>query len=150
MFHDLVTPGFALGPGVWTNTYNPAPKYTVAQTPNRRPRLHLARLKIISDIAAAQTLISQINTTYTQASAVAMAQAGLTSTNAAIQDILTAVFANQTAPANSRDQVGLRVNGAHEALRTITDPRVNCYGRCGVGEAAHYCGEGNKVVSECK
>lgn len=55
------------------------------------------------------------------ASAVAVAQAGLTSTNAAIQDILTAVFANQTAPANSRDQVGLGVNGAHDALSLITE-----------------------------
>ncbi|KAJ7032826.1 hypothetical protein C8F04DRAFT_1235208 [Mycena alexandri] len=87
---------------------------------------NLARLKIISDIAAAQPLISQINTTdLVTASAVAMAQTGLMSTNAAIQDILTAVFANQTAPANSGDQVGLGVNGAHNALSTITDPSVN-------------------------
>ncbi|KAJ7740602.1 hypothetical protein B0H16DRAFT_1566953 [Mycena metata] len=112
---------------------------------------NLARLKIISDIAAAQTLVGQINTIdLATASAVAVAQAGLTSTNAAIQDILTAVFANQTAPANSRDQVGLGVNGAHDALSLITDPSLNATVSAAQAKLLTIAGDGNKVVSECK
>ncbi|KAJ7235303.1 hypothetical protein B0H12DRAFT_1027479, partial [Mycena haematopus] len=83
---------------------------------------NLARLKIISDVATTQNLISQINATdLSTASAVAVAQTGLQSVNSAIQEILTALFAGQTAPTNFRDQVTAGLNLANSALSNITE-----------------------------
>jgi hypothetical protein len=55
------------------------------------------------------------------AAAVGVAQAGLESIDDAIQDILTAVFNNETAPADSRDQVSEGANAVKAALDSITE-----------------------------
>ncbi|KAF8198735.1 hypothetical protein K438DRAFT_1583924, partial [Mycena galopus ATCC 62051] len=83
---------------------------------------NLARLKIIFDVAGTQSLVSQINATdLATATAVADAQVGLQSVNSAIQVILGAIFANQTAPADFRDQVSAGLDAARSALATITE-----------------------------
>ncbi|KAJ7669062.1 hypothetical protein B0H17DRAFT_949358, partial [Mycena rosella] len=83
---------------------------------------NLARLRIISDVAGAQTLIGQLNTTdLTTASLAAVAQASLKSANDGIQDVLTAVLNGQIAPANARDQVGVGIAEAILAVGNITE-----------------------------
>jgi hypothetical protein len=57
----------------------------------------------------------------TTTSAVAVAQAGLQSVDNAIQDILAAIFAGKTAPADSRDQVSDGLNTANSALALIKE-----------------------------
>ncbi|KAJ7457898.1 hypothetical protein FB451DRAFT_1142558 [Mycena latifolia] len=110
---------------------------------------NLARLKIISDVAAIETLIGQLNTTeLSTASAVAVAQAGLKSVDAGIQTILTAVFSGQTAPASSRDQVGTGLATAQQALSLITD--ANATVTQVQAKLASAIMDGNNVVSECK
>ncbi|KAJ7083234.1 hypothetical protein C8R44DRAFT_753536 [Mycena epipterygia] len=129
---------------------------------------NLARLKIISDVATTQTLIEQLNTTYVQtsvrsvlgltaelselstATAVAVAQAGLNSVDEGIQAILTAIFNNQTAPASSRDQVGMGLAAAQTALGTITDPSANATITEALATLASAVTDGNNVVSDCK
>ena len=54
-------------------------------------------------------------------SAVVVAQTGLQSMNSAIQDILAAIFANQTAPTNSHDQVSQGLDAANSVLSTIKE-----------------------------
>ncbi|KAJ7235231.1 hypothetical protein C8J57DRAFT_1378594, partial [Mycena rebaudengoi] len=71
---------------------------------------NLARLRIISEVKATDGAVAQFDTTELKiAAAVGVAQAGLKSIDA-IQDILTAVFNNETAPADSRDQVSEGAN----------------------------------------
>ncbi|KAJ7174562.1 hypothetical protein C8R46DRAFT_1252233 [Mycena filopes] len=112
---------------------------------------NLLRLKIISDVAAAQTLIGQLNATdLTTATAVAVAQTGLTSVNSAIQDILTAVFKSETAPADSRDQVSQGLTAAHEALLLIKDPSANATVAAAQTKLLSASGDGDGVVSKCK
>ncbi|KAJ7432567.1 hypothetical protein FB451DRAFT_1111483 [Mycena latifolia] len=112
---------------------------------------NLARLKIISDVAATETLISQLNTTeLSTATAVAVAQAGLKSVDDGIQTILTAVFSGQTAPASSRDQVGTGLATAQQALSLITDPSANATVTQAQAKLASAITDGNNVVSECK
>ncbi|KAJ7081425.1 hypothetical protein C8R44DRAFT_722501 [Mycena epipterygia] len=112
---------------------------------------NLARLKIISDVATTQNLIEQLNTTeLSTASAVAVAQAGLNSVDEGIQAILTAIFNNQTAPASSRDQVGMGLAAAQTALGTITDPSANATVTEALATLASAVTDGNNVVSECK
>ncbi|KAJ7697665.1 hypothetical protein B0H17DRAFT_1007088 [Mycena rosella] len=112
---------------------------------------NLARLRIISDISGAETLIGQLNTTeLSTATAVAVAQAGLKSVDSAIQDILTAVFAGQTAPANSRAQVDAGVNTTLNALAMITDPSANATVTEVLSKLASAATDGNDVVTECK
>lgn len=53
--------------------------------------------------------------------AVGVAQAGLNSIDNAIQDILTAVFNNQTVPAEGRGQVDAGVSAVKVALDAITE-----------------------------
>ncbi|KAJ6615529.1 hypothetical protein B0H10DRAFT_1801323 [Mycena sp. CBHHK59/15] len=110
---------------------------------------NLARLKIISDVASAETLISQLNTTdLSTASSVAVAQAGLKSVGDGIQAILLAVFSGQTAPASSRDQVGMGLATAQKALATITD--ANATVTQAQAKLTSATNDGNDVVSECK
>ncbi|KAJ6583073.1 hypothetical protein DFH09DRAFT_1360337 [Mycena vulgaris] len=112
---------------------------------------NLARLKIISDIAGAQTLIGQLNTTgLPTAAAVAVAQAGLQSVDEAIQDILTAVFTGQTAPANSRDQVAQGLKAAQSALAVVTDPSANATVTEVLAKLTSAATDGDDVVSKCK
>ncbi|KAF8181145.1 hypothetical protein K438DRAFT_1976244 [Mycena galopus ATCC 62051] len=59
------------------------------------------------------------------ATAVADTQVELQSVNSEIQVILGAIFANQTAPADFRDQVSAGLDAARSALATITDPSQN-------------------------
>ncbi|KAJ7165880.1 hypothetical protein C8R46DRAFT_291490 [Mycena filopes] len=113
---------------------------------------NLARLKVVSAVATTQSLVSQINTTdLGTASAVAVAQAGLASVNGAIEDILNAVFQNQTAPADSRDQLVQGLNTANSALLLIKDPSANATlvsaARAKILDAGK---AGDTVVSECK
>ncbi|KAJ7304633.1 hypothetical protein DFH08DRAFT_793627 [Mycena albidolilacea] len=112
---------------------------------------NLARLKIVFDVAATQKLVSQINSTdLATASAVAVAQAGLQSVNSAIQDILAAVFAGQTAPADSRDQVSQGLNTANSALNLIKDPSLNATVTEAQKRLLTAGADGDKVVAECK
>ncbi|KAJ7031193.1 hypothetical protein C8F04DRAFT_1231589 [Mycena alexandri] len=112
---------------------------------------NLARLKVVSDIAATQTLVSQINTTdLATASAVGVAQAGLNSVNSAIQDILTAVFANQTAPADSRVQLEQGLDTANSALVLIKDPNANASVSAARAKLLAAGVAGDQVLSECK
>ncbi|KAJ6554036.1 hypothetical protein DFH09DRAFT_1085429 [Mycena vulgaris] len=112
---------------------------------------NLARLKIISDVASAQTLIGQLNTTeLSTAAAVAVAQAGLKSVDEGIQTILTAIFTGQTAPASSRDQVGTGLATAQQALAVIADPNANATVTQAQAKIASAIKDGDDVVSECK
>ncbi|KAJ7886217.1 hypothetical protein B0H14DRAFT_2498662 [Mycena olivaceomarginata] len=112
---------------------------------------NLARLKIVFDVAATQKLVSQINSTdLTTTSAVAVAQAGLQSVDNAIQDILAAIFAGKTAPADSRDQVSDGLNTANSALALIKDPSLNATVSEARARLLTAGTDGDKVVSECK
>ncbi|KAF7331090.1 hypothetical protein MVEN_02449300 [Mycena venus] len=112
---------------------------------------NLARLKIIFDVAATQKLVGQINSTdLATASAVAVAQTGLDSVNSAIQDILAAVFAGQTAPAASRDQVSQGLNTANSALSLIKDPSLNATVTEAQARLLTAGADGDKVVADCK
>ncbi|KAF8194417.1 hypothetical protein K438DRAFT_2017477 [Mycena galopus ATCC 62051] len=91
--------------------------------------MHMHRLQTgddqCIDVAGTQSLVSQINATdLVTATAVADAQVGLQSVNSAIQVILGAIFANQTAPADFRVQVSAGLDAARSALATITE-RLN-------------------------
>ncbi|KAJ7667107.1 hypothetical protein B0H17DRAFT_913301, partial [Mycena rosella] len=110
---------------------------------------NLARLKIISDVAATGALIGQLNTTeLSTATAVAVAQAGLKSIDDGIQTILTAVFSGQTAPASSRDQVSDGLAAAQMGLSMITD--ANATVTQAQAKLASAIMDGDNVVSECK
>ncbi|KAJ6544290.1 hypothetical protein B0H19DRAFT_1267576 [Mycena capillaripes] len=112
---------------------------------------NLARLKILFDIAATKTLVSQINATdLATSSAVAVAQAGLQSVDNAVQDILAAIFDGQTAPANSRDQVSQGLDTANSALKLITDPSLNATVTAAQEKLLVAGADGDKVVSLCK
>ncbi|KAJ7453300.1 hypothetical protein B0H11DRAFT_1927036 [Mycena galericulata] len=112
---------------------------------------NLARLKSVVDVADAQTLIGQLNTTeLSTATAVAVAQAGLVSVNDATQTILNAVFANQTAPADSRDQFASGLNAALEALKMINDPSQNATITAAQAKILSAGQDGNNVVADCK
>ncbi|KAJ7755192.1 hypothetical protein B0H16DRAFT_1458737 [Mycena metata] len=112
---------------------------------------NLARLKVVSDTAAAQTLVGQINTTdLATASAVGVAQAGLNSINSAIEDILTAVFANQTSPADSRNQLEQGLNTANSALLLIKDPSANATVSAARAKLLAAGAAGDQVLSGCK
>jgi hypothetical protein len=63
------------------------------------------------------TVLRELNT----AVAVGVAQAGLKSIDNAIQDILTAVFNNETAPAEGREQVDAGAAAVQIALQSITE-----------------------------
>ncbi|KAF8198745.1 hypothetical protein K438DRAFT_1966707 [Mycena galopus ATCC 62051] len=119
---------------------------------------NLARLKIIFDVAGTQSLVSQINATYctilfnsdlATATAVADAQVGLQSVNSAIQVILGAIFANQTAPANFRDQVSAGLDAARSALATITDPSQNAPVTAAQTRLLTAGADGDMVVADC-
>ncbi|KAF8198685.1 hypothetical protein K438DRAFT_1966648 [Mycena galopus ATCC 62051] len=111
---------------------------------------NLARLKIIFDVAGTQSLVSQINATdLATATAVADAQVGLQSVNSAIQVILGAIFANQTAPADFRDQVSAGLDAARSALATITDPSQNATVTAAQTRLLTAGADGDMVVADC-
>ncbi|KAJ7450062.1 hypothetical protein B0H11DRAFT_1877630 [Mycena galericulata] len=112
---------------------------------------NLARLKSVVDVADAQTLIGQINTTeLSTATSVAVAQAALNSVNDATQTILNAVFANQTAPADSRDQFASGLDAALEALKMINDQSQNATVTAAQAKILSAGQDGNSVVADCK
>ncbi|KAJ7190763.1 hypothetical protein GGX14DRAFT_579561 [Mycena pura] len=112
---------------------------------------NLARLQIIADVASAETLLGQINATdLATASAVAVAQTGLKSVDTAIQTILAAVLQGNTAPPETRDQVGNGLTAAQTALKSITDPSVNASVAAVQAKIASAGVDGNNVVAECK
>ncbi|CAK5271944.1 unnamed protein product [Mycena citricolor] len=83
---------------------------------------NLSRLRIITDTADAESLISQINSTSLDTTiSIAIAQAGLKTVDTAIHEILQAVFSNQTAPAAARTQVGAGLAAAQQALAVIQE-----------------------------
>ncbi|KAJ7165590.1 hypothetical protein C8R43DRAFT_918170 [Mycena crocata] len=112
---------------------------------------NLARLKIISDVAATGALIGQLNTTdLSTALAVAGAQAGLKSVDDGVQAILTAVFDGKTAPASSRDQVSDGLALAAKALGLITDPSASATVAEAQAKLTSAVKDGDDVVAKCK
>ncbi|KAJ6544209.1 hypothetical protein B0H19DRAFT_1267503 [Mycena capillaripes] len=112
---------------------------------------NLARLRIISDLAATQKLVGQINSTdLATASAVAVAQVGLQSVGNAIQDILVAVLNGQTAPASSRDQVDQGALAANQSLSLITDPSLKAIVTAAQAKLLSASNDGASVVADCK
>ncbi|KAJ7235253.1 hypothetical protein C8J57DRAFT_1471489 [Mycena rebaudengoi] len=112
---------------------------------------NLARLRIISEVKATEDAVAQIDTTELKtAAAVGVAQAGLKSIDDAIQDILTAVFNNEAAPADSRDQVSEGANVVKIALDSITDPSANATVAVAVEKLIAAGAAGDDVVALCK
>ncbi|KAJ7450055.1 hypothetical protein B0H11DRAFT_1743377 [Mycena galericulata] len=118
---------------------------------------NLARLKSVVDVADAQTLIGQINTTYVSDPIYTTNIHPLTTDlqrtlngdlGGQSQTILNAVFANQTASANSRDQFASGLDAALEALKMINDQNATVTAAqakiLGAGQ------DGNSVVADCK
>ncbi|KAJ7277504.1 hypothetical protein C8J57DRAFT_1223252 [Mycena rebaudengoi] len=112
---------------------------------------NLARLKIISEVKATEDAVAKIDTTVlSTAVAVGVAQAGLNSIDNAIQDILTAVFNNQTVPAEGRGQVDAGVSAVKVALDAITDPSANATVAAALERLTAAAVAGNDVVALCK
>ncbi|KAJ7227562.1 hypothetical protein C8J57DRAFT_1585278 [Mycena rebaudengoi] len=83
---------------------------------------NLARLKIISEVRETEDAVAQIDTTeLNAAAAVGVAQAGLKSIDNAIQDILAAIFDNEPAPADSREQLADGAKAVKIGLDSITE-----------------------------
>ncbi|KAJ7048281.1 hypothetical protein C8F01DRAFT_1285057 [Mycena amicta] len=93
---------------------------------------NLARLTIIHDVTTAKDLISQMQNANSTASdlptsaAFAVAQTGLSSVQAAIQQILDAVLVNDPAPAATRLEVVGGLGAASTALQSASQTMKEC------------------------
>ncbi|KAJ7254587.1 hypothetical protein C8J57DRAFT_615555 [Mycena rebaudengoi] len=111
---------------------------------------NLARLKIISEVRATEEAVAQIDTTeLSAAAAVGVAQAGLKSIDDAIQDILTAIFNDETAPADSRDQLADGAKAVKIGLDSITDPSASEAVAAAVERLIAVDAAGDDVVALC-
>ncbi|KAJ7755195.1 hypothetical protein B0H16DRAFT_1458739 [Mycena metata] len=108
---------------------------------------NLARLKVVSDTGCCSDLGRPNQHNRAQW---ALHKAGLNSINSAIEDILTAVFANQTSPADSRDQLEQGLNTANSALLLIKDPSANATVSAARAKLLAAGAAGDQVLSGCK
>ncbi|KAJ7641774.1 hypothetical protein FB45DRAFT_361731 [Roridomyces roridus] len=112
---------------------------------------NLARLQVVSSVSSAQTLLGQINSTdLSTTTAVAVAQAGISSINNAVQSILSAVLVNGTAPAASRTQLSAGLDQARSAVSSIIEPSAASIAQAAAAALLDAGKAGDVVVAGCK
>ncbi|KAJ7258563.1 hypothetical protein C8J57DRAFT_1644492 [Mycena rebaudengoi] len=111
---------------------------------------NLARLKIISEVRETEDAVAQIDTTeLNAAAAVGVAQAGLKSIDNAIQDILAAIFDNEPAPADSREQLADGAKAVKIGLDSITDASTSKVVAAALEKLFAVDAAGDDVVALC-
>ncbi|KAJ7196249.1 hypothetical protein GGX14DRAFT_700590 [Mycena pura] len=112
---------------------------------------NLERLQTLADVASAQTLLGQINTTnLTTAEAVAVAQVDMQSVDDALQTILDAVLKGAASPTAAQTQFAHGLAAAQKALSGITDPNAKAAVAAVQAKITSAITDGDKVVAECK
>ncbi|KAJ7315129.1 hypothetical protein DFH08DRAFT_422497 [Mycena albidolilacea] len=108
------------------------------------------RFKIVTTLAATSGAVKNIDTTNPDtATAVATAQAGLSSAGDGIKAIALALITGGTPPADARDQVKTGLDDAQTALIGITDPTVSDTVAAAQSKLAAAIQDGNDVVADC-
>ncbi|KAJ7442591.1 hypothetical protein B0H11DRAFT_2236696 [Mycena galericulata] len=108
------------------------------------------RLKIVASLVESGSAIGKIPTTDpATATAVAAAQAGLTTVGDAIKDIALALVTGQAAPADSRTGVSQGLNETRAALAGITNPAVNTTVAAAQALVQTAIDDGNAVIADC-
>ncbi|KAJ6558216.1 hypothetical protein B0H19DRAFT_1070758 [Mycena capillaripes] len=108
------------------------------------------RFKIVTTLAATGLAVGKIDTTNPDtATAVAAAQAGLTSSGDGIKSIALALVTGGSPPADARDQTKQGLLDAQTALTGITDATVTDAVAAAQTKLAAAIKDGDDVVADC-
>ncbi|KAJ7165597.1 hypothetical protein C8R43DRAFT_1104199 [Mycena crocata] len=112
---------------------------------------NIDRFKIVTALASTGGAVKKIDTTDpATATAVAAAQAGLTSAGDGIKTIALSLITGKAAPADARDQVKQGLLDAQTALTGITDAAVADAVTAAQTKLAGAIADGDAVVADCK
>ncbi|KAJ7087532.1 hypothetical protein B0H15DRAFT_886099 [Mycena belliarum] len=112
---------------------------------------NIDRFKIVTGLVETGSAVKKIDTTNPDtATAVAAAQAGLSSVGDAIKNIALALVTGKAAPGDARTAVSQGLNDTRSALEGINDPTVTDSVAAAQTLLQNAIDDGNAVIADCK